>query len=298
MRHDGPTVVAWLTLWLSTEAVAGYASRYASASGLGYDRHKPKPNPIALADFDADQESMFLRNAAKAKTYFEFGCGGSTRHVLDRTDVPEVVAVDSMREWLDRVASFGYYGSRLTTIHVDIGRTRAFGNPLNFKRRDFWPDYPGAISKYPHADVVLVDGRFRVACVAAALLYTKPGTVIMFHDFWERTSYHIILPLVDVLETAGELLVCRAKRGLPREAAQRLFDAYKYDYDIHDRLSEAEVEELKNQLTVMVGGPGAVEREQRIQRQERARRMREEDYDGAVARMRQWESKRRTMTGR
>ena len=44
----------------------------------------------------------------------------------------------------------------------------------------------------------------------------------MFHDFWERTSYHIILPLVDVLETAGELLVCRAKRGMPQEAAQRL----------------------------------------------------------------------------
>ena len=71
----------------------------------------------------------------------------------------------------------------------------------------------------------------------------------MVHDFWSRPWYHVILALVDVVETTGELLVCRAKRGMPREAAQRLFDEYKYDYDIHDRLSKREFEELRGELS-------------------------------------------------
>jgi len=107
--------------------------------GAGAGGHFP------LLSFDAAQEEMFLRNAGAASVYFEFGSGGSTRAVLDRTKVPKVYAVDSVQEWLDKVSGGGYYGSRLTTIFANIGRVGAFGSPVDEERREFWPaEYSGS----------------------------------------------------------------------------------------------------------------------------------------------------------
>ena len=35
-------------------------------------------------------------------------------------------------------------------------------------------------------DVVLIDGRYRVACVAATAMNAPPEAVILVHDFWGR----------------------------------------------------------------------------------------------------------------
>ena len=39
-----------------------------------------------------------------------------------------------------------------------------------------------------------LDGRFRAACILAALSATRPGTPVIVHDFWDRPRYAVVLP--------------------------------------------------------------------------------------------------------
>jgi hypothetical protein len=78
-------------------------------------------------------------------------------------------------------------------------------------------------------DLVLIDGRFRVACAALICLFPKQVKRICFDDFTTRPQYHVILPFIDVLETVDSMIVCQPKVGLDRGALQVLYETYKYD---------------------------------------------------------------------
>ena len=45
-------------------------------------------------------------------------------------------------------------------------------------------------------DLVLIDGRFRVACLMATVLHTKPGTTILFDDYYDRPYYQVTEPML------------------------------------------------------------------------------------------------------
>ena len=45
-------------------------------------------------------------------------------------------------------------------------------------------------------DLVLVDGRERIACALASAKILKPGGLLMIHDFWGRSRYRAKLPLL------------------------------------------------------------------------------------------------------
>jgi hypothetical protein len=78
-------------------------------------------------------------------------------------------------------------------IHADIGPTRKWGHPTDASRdwaayhRDVW-ERPGAAD----ADLFLIDGRFRVACVMQVVLRADPSAVIAVHDYADRAQYHVI----------------------------------------------------------------------------------------------------------
>ena len=55
-------------------------------------------------------------------------------------------------------------------------------------------------------DLVLVDGRFRVACALAGLARLAPGALVMVHDFWSRAAYRApLLRHYDLAGSAGTL---------------------------------------------------------------------------------------------
>lgn len=41
-------------------------------------------------------------------------------------------------------------------------------------------------------NLFLIDGRFRVCSFLTSLMMSKRGTVILFHDYYNRPDYHII----------------------------------------------------------------------------------------------------------
>lgn len=140
-------------------------------------------------------EAEALRAAyAGAGMVLEYGSGGST--VMAAELGAHVVSIESdaawaamMQDWFAANPSRG----RAVIEHVDIGPTRDWGHPADESAFRKWPDYALKIwdsAGFRHPDVVLVDGRFRLACfLTTAYRITRPVT-LFFDDYTPRAAYH------------------------------------------------------------------------------------------------------------
>lgn len=144
----------------------------------------------------------FLEERLKAAScYLEYGTGGSTLLAL-RLGVPRVYSVESDRPFAERVQRAAAQARRPGTgfwlMLAHVGETAEWGRPANTQACRQWPGYPlqiwHEIEKRGHApDLILVDGRFRVACFLACLLKAGPGTLIIFDDYMDRAQdYHVV----------------------------------------------------------------------------------------------------------
>jgi hypothetical protein len=160
-----------------------------------------------------------------------------------RAGVDRIVAVESDPAWVAAVAGHAEIAPRIAAgnvrlLHADIGPVAEWGRPADRSAMRKWSNYISAgwaewarIGAMP--DVVLVDGRFRIACCLSCVLVAAgrdaPMTVMM-HDVDDaRPHYGEVLAFFDEVETVETLLVMRPKAGasLPRALAallERQFD--------------------------------------------------------------------------
>jgi len=136
-----------------------------------------------------EQEARTLEEEySKADCILEFGSGGST--VLASRLGKKVFSVESDKAWADRMAK-----ETSAAIHYcDIGPTKAHGHPKDRTMQHKWPEYPISVwdrSDFVHPDLILIDGRFRVACFLVALVRIKRETLVLFDDF-ERSQYKVV----------------------------------------------------------------------------------------------------------
>lgn len=130
-----------------------------------------------------------------SECYLEYGSGGSTL-LASEIGVARIVSVESDPDWLEAVARAGEGGpGERILLHADIGPTGEWGHPTSDAEWRRWRRYPligweVCQSRNLAPDVVLIDGRFRVACLYAALLFARPGTCILFDDYLNRPRYH------------------------------------------------------------------------------------------------------------
>ena len=89
--------------------------------------------------------------------------------------------------------------------------------------RDPW-EAAGAV------DLVLVDGRFRVACALAGVPRLGADAVLLVHDFWQRASYQPpVLRHFDLLGSAGTLVLLAPR--LPIDVAALAVDLAAHGFD-------------------------------------------------------------------
>lgn len=141
-------------------------------------------------------DRIFKKIVKTAKNYFEFGCGVSTHWVLKNT-YAKITCVDSSQEWLNTIPD----NKRLTKVHIDIGLLKNWGTPINNSMKHNWHNYYQSFDE--NADVVLIDGRFRVVCFLNVLNKSRKGTVIIFDDYVNRDYYHIVEKSIKVNKTCG-----------------------------------------------------------------------------------------------
>ena len=116
--------------------------------------------------------------------YFEWGSGFTTR-AADKIAM-RVTSIEGSRTWYDKMREHTF-SNKTTLKYVDIGNTGAFSYPKDPARGT---EYIGAIDSVH--DIILVDGRWRVACSISAFPFIASTGRLMIHDF-SRKKYHSIL---------------------------------------------------------------------------------------------------------
>jgi hypothetical protein len=195
-------------------------------------------DPVAQARpaMSAGEAALLAQVLTRAHRYLEFGAGGSTVFAL-RAGVSSLVSVESDVAWIARLhaeplAAEAILEKRLLLLHADIGETGDLGRPATAASRARWPAYAGAPWPHVHAerlDAVLIDGRFRVACILETAMRCQPATQIAVHDFWNRPEYHAVLDFLVPVARQGTLGVFTAKPAMDREAAAALLAAHAFE---------------------------------------------------------------------
>lgn len=179
----------------------------------GYRPPKAPPPPAEPEFSMPEAEAREVRSAyRKAHVILEYGSGGSTM-TASKMSGKLTFSVESDPLWAQRVQhaiDARNFASPAILYPVDIGPVGLWGRPLDARDWKLFYNYPSKIWDEPffrHPDVVLIDGRFRAACLAVTRLkITRPVTVL-FDDYAQRPAYHVVEELVGPPRMVGRMAV-------------------------------------------------------------------------------------------
>ena len=197
-------------------------------------------------DMTQPEQALLVRSLQAASHVWEWGCGGSTALAASMSNIHSIRSVESMAEWRTRVLdATSMYGKRVHIALVSLGPSVAWGRPSDDSMKHNWPNYtqafrkrasagtePGAdgsaLPPLPEPDLVLIDGRFRVACALEVVL-SGMRPLVAFHDFADRIAYHVVLSFYDVVEEVERLAVMRPRSEWDASAVRAMYDTHLWD---------------------------------------------------------------------
>lgn len=156
----------------------------------------------------------WLRDSMRgARGYLEFGCGGSTLLAAEAVQGP-VLGVESSREWIEGLSDNIVIRRRLNDgslrlHHADVGPTGPWGRPMG--RVGWQMGFSYAMEPLQRLDdqtrdkieLVLVDGRFRVASCLAAAVYLPNVARVLVDDYEGRPHYRPLEEIAGQPEIIG-----------------------------------------------------------------------------------------------
>ena len=173
-----------------------------------------------------NDEKMFYKYLDKATNYFEFGSGGSTYQASIRNNIINIYSVESDIIWHNKLKNILKRKTNIQYIYVEMNSLPdTYGYPGPTSTKDQYINYSNQIillDKNSRAiDLILIDGRFRVACCLKCFDIIDMNCLILFDDFLNRSVYHIVLDYYDIVESTSNkrLVVLRKKSNcsIPKE---------------------------------------------------------------------------------
>lgn len=173
------------------------------------------PQP-PLPPFLPEAETAHLRRLyERAGVILEYGSGGSTE-LGARAPGNFLMSVESDQ---DQVRLRGpAMLSPAIVHHVDVGPTGPWGRPVNDRGWRGFHRYPNEIWDKPwfrHPDLVLVliDGRFRTACLVTVMLHATRPVRVLFDDYGVRPLYHQVEEIITPTVMIGRMAEFRVEPG-------------------------------------------------------------------------------------
>ena len=147
----------------------------------------PLPSKIKFKPLMSKKELMgFLSFMKPNLTYFEFGSGGST-NVASYYKL-KVYSVESDVLWHNKLKNSNINANYIT---IDLKVINS-GYPENNTTIKDWKRYFQAYDSKYNADIILIDGRFRVVCGIDIFPKIRNDTLVLIHDYENRHYYHIL----------------------------------------------------------------------------------------------------------
>ena len=199
------------------------------------DIYSPYPLFYKFRMTESEQE-VFDKYVKNSKHYLEFGSGGSTLRVLQKSKA-KIYSIESSLDYIHYLYRYLTIRiaikNRLYFHYVDIGKTGRWGYPTSNDSKKSFPNYSNSIYNlfdFNKIDTVLIDGRFRVACVLSVILNmsSHPNIIILIHDFWNREKYHIVLKYLTKVHEVDTLGVFSVKDNADLNMVKQDYEIYKY----------------------------------------------------------------------
>ena len=179
--------------------------------------------------FDGD-DFLFKAYLSNCKIYFEYGVGESTKWVLENT-LSRIISVDTDKKWINKV-DVSKHKKRININWINLGDIENWGRPKTYKYRKYFMDYICNVWSFNvKADVILIDGRFRVACFLFSLINAKEGSIIIFDDYVNRPHYHVIEEVLLIHKYCGRQAVFKVPKIFNKKLAQELLNNFTYVFD-------------------------------------------------------------------
>ena len=140
-------------------------------------------NPL----FKKNDINLFNKYINQSKVYFEYGCGGSTYLASLCDNIQKIYTVESDIEWLNKVKFNINIKKDITYIYNEMDtKPNTYGipgkNATDIQKIEYSNKFIRTLPN--NVDTILIDGRFRVACVLKLYPYINKNTIIIFDDFW------------------------------------------------------------------------------------------------------------------
>ena len=174
-----------------------------------------------LPDMDPNMSApdikMLYEGFSRSKSYFEVGSGSSTfqavKHGL------KVTSVESDRWWYEKMKAIFPTECSINYILIDFHISFNTGYPGPNTTKEEMYQYTHQYKPEYNADMILIDGRFRVACALNILPYISNTTEVYIHDF-QRRAYRFVLKYYELVNQTDRLARLRKKACCP--SAQEL----------------------------------------------------------------------------
>lgn len=180
------------------------------------------PNPT-------DGWEMFREAVQDCENYAEYGCGESTLY-MNRLKGCDIQVAETDLGWAQSIGA--RTDERVKIFHIDVGEVRQWGRPIGYEKRAAFRSYFAApFSGGFSPEVVLIDGRFRVACFLYTIMHASPGTVIIFDDYADRPPYHVVeevIAPVEVNDRQAKFVIPHADLTTP---AAELLEKFEFVMD-------------------------------------------------------------------
>jgi hypothetical protein len=173
--------------------------------------------------------SLFRKALAQTRTYAEYGSGASTLFV-DSLQTHDLVSVETDPLWADRLRP--RLSRRARVIHIDLGPVGPWGRPDTYQHADKFTTYfEGAFLDNFEPDMILIDGRFRVACFLTCLLRAAAGTQIIWDDYGFRPHYHVVENLLKPSSVTTRQALFVVPESLPKTEIREMLDSFRLVMD-------------------------------------------------------------------
>lgn len=197
----------------------------------------PTYYPFVMED---SEKNLLKKYISASRNYLEFGLGGSTIYSLLNSNA-KIISIDTNVPWIDFMKAFKVISinlkDRLKIEYINIGPTKNWGFPIDESQAELFPDFSSKPFTFYDAnefDTILVDGRFRVACVLSSIIHrtqNKHELRILIHDYSFREEYKIVEKYLNIVESAKSLFVFRIKDTYDEAQLLKDYNHYKFIAD-------------------------------------------------------------------
>lgn len=170
---------------------------------------------------DKNDKKMFYKYLKNINVYFEFGSGGSTYKASILNNIKKIYSVESDIQWYQKLKKLITNNNFIYIFNEMDTQPKSWGNPGKNATNIQKKNYSNQITKLSKEeqrsiDLVLIDGRFRVACCLKCYDVIKDNCLIAFDDFLNRPHYHIVLKYFDIVEKTKDnrMVILKKKKNV------------------------------------------------------------------------------------